>query len=123
MPTEHRYLQIMRAIWGGATEEQIFAATKIDPWVVKQFMLINDTAMQVRDAEPLSPRLLKKAKLAGLSDLQIARLRGLGDAGEYTVRALRWNYGLHPVYTTVDTCAAEFDAVTPYDYSCNADET
>ncbi len=123
VPTEHRYLQLMRAIWGGATEEQIFAATKIDPWFVKQFMLINDTAMQVRDAETLSPRLLKKAKLAGLSDLQIARLRGLGDAGENTVRELRWNYGLHPVYKTVDTCAAEFDAVTPYYYSCYADET
>ena len=123
VPTEHRYLQLMRAIWGGATEEQIFAATKIDPWFVKQFMLINDTAMQVRDAETLSPRLLKKAKIAGLSDLQIARLRGLGDAGENTVRELRWNYGLHPVYKTVDTCAAEFDAVTPYYYSCYADET
>ncbi|PAU68217.1 carbamoyl-phosphate synthase large subunit [Bifidobacterium criceti] len=123
VPTEHRYLQLMRAIWGGASEGQIFAATKIDPWFIRQFMIINDMAMQVRAAETLSVRLLKKAKLAGLSDLQIAHLRGLGDAGENTVRELRWNYGLHPVYKTVDTCAAEFDAATPYYYSCYADES
>ena len=79
--------------------------------------------MEVRDAEKLTAKLLKKAKLAGLSDLQIAHLRNLGDEGENTIRELRWTYGLRPVYKTVDTCAAEFDAVTPYYYSCYADET
>ena len=123
VPTEHRYLQLMRAIWGGATIEQLYAATKIDPWFLKQIMLINDMAMTVREAEILTPKLLKKAKLAGLSDVQIAHLRGLGDGGENTVRELRWNYGIRPVYKTVDTCAAEFDAATPYYYSCYADET
>lgn len=78
-PTEHRYLQLMRAIWGGATLEQVFAATKIDPWFLKQIFLINETAMTVREAETLTPKLLKKAKLAGLSDVQVAHLRGLGD--------------------------------------------
>ncbi len=122
-PTEDRYLQLQRAIWGGATIEQLFEATKIDPWFLKQFTLINETAIEVRDAETLNFRLLKKAKQAGLSDLQIAHLRGLGDEGENTVRELRWAFGLRPVYKTVDTCAAEFDAVTPYYYSCYADET
>ena len=122
-PTEDRYLQLQRAIWGGATIEQLFETTKIDPWFLKQFTLINETAIEVRDAETLSFRLLKKAKQAGLSDLQIAHLRGLGDEGENTVRELRWAFGLRPVYKTVDTCAAEFDAVTPYYYSCYADET
>ena len=122
-PTEHRYLQLMRAIWGGATLEQVFAATKIDPWFLKQIFLINETAMTVREAETLTPKLLKKAKLAGLSDVQVAHLRGLGDEGENTIRELRWTYGLRPVYKTVDTCAAEFDAATPYYYSCYADET
>ncbi|MBS5560189.1 MAG: carbamoyl phosphate synthase large subunit, partial [Bifidobacterium longum] len=121
--TEHRYLQLMRAIWGGATLEQVFAATKIDPWFLKQIFLINETAMTVREAETLTPKLLKKAKLAGLSDVQVAHLRGLGDEGENTIRELRWTYGLRPVYKTVDTCAAEFDAATPYYYSCYADET
>ncbi len=54
VPTEHRYLQLMRAIWGGATERQVFAATKIDPWFVKQMFLINETAMTVREAETLT---------------------------------------------------------------------
>lgn len=123
IPTEHRYLQVQRALWGGATLEDIFTATKIDPWFIQQFVLINETALAVKAAATLGPKLLKKAKLAGLSDLQIAHLRGLGDDGENTVRELRWNYNLHPVYKTVDTCAAEFDAVTPYYYSCYADES
>lgn len=123
IPTENRYLQLQRALWGGATIEQLFDATKIDPWFLKQFALINQTAMEVRFTEILSPKLLKKAKLAGLSDLQIAHLRHLGDDGENTIRELRHSYGLRPVYKTVDTCAAEFDAVTPYYYSCYADES
>ena len=123
VPTEHRYLQIQRALWGGATEQQIFDATKIDPWFIRQFALINETALEIKGASKLSRKLLKKAKLAGLSDLQIAHLRNLGDEGENTIRELRWTYGLRPVYKTVDTCAAEFDAVTPYYYSCYADET
>ncbi|KFF31377.1 carbamoyl-phosphate synthase large subunit [Bifidobacterium bombi] len=123
VPTENRYLEIQRAIWGGATVEQLFDATKIDPWFLTQFTLINRTAMQVRYTETLSPALLLRAKRAGLSDLQIAHLRYLGDDGEETIRRLRQSYGLRPVYKTVDTCAAEFDAVTPYYYSCYADES
>lgn len=123
VPTENRYLQIMRAIRGGATEKQIFEQTKIDPWFVRQMFEIHQTAMKVKQAETLNPDLLREAKTAGLSDVQIAHLRDLGDTGENTVRELRWNYGIRPVYKTVDTCAAEFDAVTPYYYSCYADET
>ncbi|MFV3037881.1 hypothetical protein ACNI5A_32615, partial [Klebsiella pneumoniae] len=69
VPTEHRYLQIQRALWGGATEQQIFDATKIDPWFIRQFVLINETALEIKEASKLSRKLLKKAKLAGLSDL------------------------------------------------------
>ncbi|KFI82461.1 carbamoyl-phosphate synthase large subunit [Bifidobacterium psychraerophilum] len=122
-PTEHRYLQVQRAMWGGASIEEIFAATKIDPWFLRQIELINATAQEVHDAQTLGERLLRKAKKTGLSDVQIAQLRRLGDGGENTVRELRWNYGIRPVYKTVDTCAAEFDAVTPYYYSCYADES
>ena len=122
-PTEHRYQQLQRAIWGGATLEQIFDATKVDPWFIEQLIGINKTALDVRDAAELTPRLLKKAKQAGLSDLQIAHLRHLGDAGENVIREQRWKLGMHPVYKTVDTCAAEFDAATPYYYSCYADES
>jgi carbamoyl-phosphate synthase large subunit len=122
-PTEHRYLQVQRAMWGGASIEEIFAATKIDRWFLRQIEMMNQTAMQVRQAEKLGERLLRSAKKSGLSDVQIAQLRNLGDGGENTVRELRWNYGIRPVYKTVDTCAAEFDALTPYYYSCYADES
>ena len=122
-PTEHRYVQIQRAMWGGATREQIHAATKIDPWFVDQIALINEKALTIQAAPKLTPRLLRMGKQAGLSDVQIAHLRHLGDEGENTIRELRWTYGLRPVYKTVDTCAAEFDAVTPYYYSCYADES
>ncbi|MDO4913547.1 MAG: carbamoyl-phosphate synthase large subunit, partial [Bifidobacteriaceae bacterium] len=123
VPTEHRYLQIQRAIWGGASIEQLYQATKIDPWFLRQFIEINNVALQVKKSEVLSKSLLVQAKKAGLSDLQIARLRSYGDEGENTVRELRWSYGIHPVYKTVDTCAAEFDASTPYYYSCYAQES
>lgn len=123
IPTEHRYLQIQRALWGGATVEAIVEATKIDPWFVEEFAQINQTAMNVQQAETLNREVLREAKLAGLSDLQIAHLRNFGDDGETIVRQLRWAYDLHPVYKTVDTCAAEFDAITPYYYSCYADES
>ncbi|MDN6623201.1 MAG: carbamoyl-phosphate synthase large subunit, partial [Bifidobacterium crudilactis] len=122
-PTEHRYLQVQRAMWGGASIEEIFAATKIDRWFLRQIEMINQTAEEVRESGALGERLLRKAKKSGLSDVQIAQLRNLGDGGENTVRELRWNYGIRPVYKTVDTCAAEFDAVTPYYYSCYADES
>ncbi|MFT8592187.1 MAG: carbamoyl-phosphate synthase large subunit [Bifidobacterium sp.] len=122
-PTEHRYLQVQRAMWGGASVEQIYAATKIDRWFLEQIREMNEVAMRVQQAESLGGPLLREAKQSGLSDLQIAHLRNLGDEGENAVRELRWNYGLRPVYKTVDTCAAEFDAVTPYYYSCYADES
>lgn len=122
-PTEHRYLQIQRAFWAGATVEQVHQATRIDPWFLEQISMINGLALQVRQSEVLDEDLLRRAKQSGLSDLQIAHLRGMGDQGEAVVRELRWAFGLHPVYKTVDTCAAEFDAATPYYYSCYADES
>lgn len=122
-PTEHRYLQIQRAFWAGATVEQVHQATRIDPWFLEQISMINELAFQVRQSEVLDEDLLRRAKQSGLSDLQIAHLRGMGDQGEAVVRELRWAFGLHPVYKTVDTCAAEFDAATPYYYSCYADES
>src|SRR5690606_12474009 len=58
-----------------------------------------------------------------LSDAQVARLRGMGPTGEATVREIRHALGVRPVYKTVDTCAAEFAARTPYHYSSYDDET
>ena len=76
----------------------------------------------VRDAPSLTPELLRRAKRFGLSDRQVAALRP-ELAGEDGVRTLRWRLGIRPVYKTVDTCAAEFAAQTPYHYSSYDEET
>ena len=96
VPTEHRYLQIQRAHGGSATEERSSKATKIDPWISSDgFALINDCAGSQERGEAHQESCRRK-KLAGLSDLQIAHLRRLGDEGENTIRELRWSYDLRP---------------------------
>ena len=119
-PTDHRIHDLMRAIRGGATLTEIVASTAMDPWFVDQFSLLHEVAEQVRHADTLGADLLALAKRHGFSDAQIAGIRGLG---EETVREIRHAYGLRPVYKTVDTCAAEFAARTPYHYSSYDSET
>lgn len=113
-PTEFRLVQIQQAIRAGATIEQIHGATGIDPWFLDQIVLLQEVATELSAAKALTEDLLKLAKRHGLSDRQIAQIRGLS---EDTVREVRTAYGLHPVYKAVDTCAAEFEAHTPYYYS------
>ena len=113
-PTEHRLVDLQQAIRGGAEVDQLFEATRIDPWFLDQMLLLEEIALEVRCADALTADLLVRAKRHGFSDIQIAALRGIG---EDTVREIRHAYGLRPVYKTVDTCAAEFAARTPYHYS------
>jgi len=94
--------------------EQLFAATRIDPWFLDQMRLLQEVAEEVAGAPALTAQLLSRAKRHGFSDRQVGALRGVG---EDTVREIRHAYGLRPVYKTVDTCAAEFAARTPYHYS------
>ena len=110
-------LQAMRA---GATPQQVFEATKIDPWFVDQLSLLLEVADELATAPELSPELLRTAKRHGFSDAQVAALRNLP---ENVVRGVRWALGIRPVYKTVDTCAAEFAATTPYHYSSYDSET
>ncbi|WP_103064435.1 carbamoyl-phosphate synthase large subunit [Actinomyces qiguomingii] len=119
-PTEHRLVDLQQAIRGGATLEQLFDATAIDPWFLDQMFLLQEVAEAVRSASALTPELLGRAKRHGFSDSQIASLRGIG---EDTVRQMRHAFGVRPVYKTVDTCAAEFAANTPYLYSTYEQET
>jgi carbamoyl-phosphate synthase large subunit len=116
VPTDGRLYAIEQAMRAGATVEQVAEATGIDPWFVDQMSLILEVGAEVADAASLTPQLLRTAKRHGLSDRQIAALRP-ELAGEDGVRALRHRAGIRPVFKTVDTCAAEFDAVTPYHYS------
>jgi carbamoyl-phosphate synthase large subunit len=122
IPTDGRLYHVERALRSGATVEQVAEATGIDPWFLDQIALIVEIGGEVQDAPTLSQSLLRKAKRHGLSDRQIAALRP-ELAGEDGVRTLRHRLGIRPVFKTVDTCAAEFAAVTPYHYSSYDEET
>ncbi|CCH33559.1 carbamoyl-phosphate synthase large subunit [Actinosynnema sp. NPDC047251] len=111
-----RLYTVDRALRLGATIEQVHEASGIDPWFVEQIAWLVALGREIEDAPVLDERLLRKAKRAGLSDRQIAALRS-ELAGEDGVRRLRHRLGVRPVYKTVDTCAAEFAAKTPYHYS------
>ncbi|WP_020077491.1 carbamoyl-phosphate synthase large subunit [Cryocola sp. 340MFSha3.1] len=113
-PTDGRIVDVQQALRLGATPEQVFEATKIDPWFIDQIVLINEVADQIRDAPTLDTDTLRYAKDHGFSDAQIGELRGFGEAD---VREVRHILGVRPVYKTVDTCAGEFPALTPYHYS------
>jgi carbamoyl-phosphate synthase large subunit len=120
IPTEYRLQQVQLAMWTGATSDEIYSATKIDRWFLQQIATINDTARLVAQPGELGEEILQTAKSMGFSDLQIARLRGLA---EEDVRKVRQHLNVRPVYKTVDTCAAEFEAFTPYHYSSYEEET
>jgi carbamoyl-phosphate synthase large subunit len=120
IPTEYRLQQVQKAMWAGASIEEVFAGTKIDPWYLRQIELINQQAAVISHPGELSAEVLRTAKSQGFSDSQIASLRGVT---EDEVRKARHHLGIRPVYKTVDTCAAEFEAFTPYHYSSYEEET
>jgi carbamoyl-phosphate synthase large subunit len=119
-PTDGRIVDVQQALLKGASIDEVFEATKIDPWFLDQIVLINEVAEKVRSAKDLDLATLKQAKMHGFSDHQIAQLRRLS---EFDVRNIRHELGLRPVYKTVDTCAGEFPALTPYHYSTYEQET
>ncbi|HEY1531861.1 MAG TPA: carbamoyl-phosphate synthase large subunit [Galbitalea sp.] len=114
VPTDGRIVTVQQALRAGATIDEVFEATGIDPWFIDQIVLINEVAAEVATLRPLDAALFRLAKDHGFSDAQIAQLRGLDQS---QVRAARWSVGVRPVYKTVDTCAGEFPALTPYHYS------
>ena len=119
-PTDGRIVVLQQAMRLGATIEQAFEATKIDPWFLDQIALINEVAEFVRQAPELDAATLRLAKEHGFSDAQLAQLRG---DSESEIRGIRHGLGIRPVYKTVDTCAGEFPALTPYHYSSYDHET
>ena len=120
IPHDGRLSLVQRALWAGAGIDAVHEATNIDPWFLDQICQINELADEIRAAESLDHRLLLRAKRFGFSDTQLGLLRGLAEA---EVRELRHELGVRPVYKTVDTCAAEFAALTPYHYSSYDEET
>ena len=113
-PTDGRIVTVQQALRKGASVEDLYGSTGIDPWFLDQIELINEVADMVATAPELDADTLRFAKEHGLSDTQIAQVRNMS---EHEVRSLRYTLGIRPVFKTVDTCAGEFPALTPYHYS------
>ena len=120
IPTEFRLQQVQRALYLGASVEDVFAATKIDPWFLSQIEEINKIARSIKTADELSEEMLRNAKSNGFSDVQLAEILNKSVAD---IAATRHRLNIRPVFKTVDTCAAEFEAFTPYHYSSYDTET
>lgn len=118
--TEMRIHHVQRALFLGATIGQVHDASKIDPWFLDQIVQINEVAKEIAEPGALDERVLRRAKRMGFSDLQIAQLVKVQESD---IRLKRDSLGIHPVYKTVDTCAAEFKALTPYHYSSYDEES
>ncbi len=108
-----RLWYVAQAIREGISLEEVHGLTAIDPWFLDRIAEVVELERGLGE-DPLPPALLRRAKAAGLSDARIAALVGRDEAA---IRELRKVEGIHPVYKRVDTCAAEFEAHTPYLYS------
>jgi carbamoyl-phosphate synthase large subunit len=123
IPHDGRLYTVERALRLGASVEQVHEASGgIDPWFLDEIAALVALRQEILNAPVLDETLLRLAKRSGLSDRQLAALRP-EFAGEDGVRLLRHRLGVRPVYKTVDTCAAEFEADTPYHYSTYDEET
>ncbi len=119
VPNEGRLVALRTAFRAGWTREEVHDATKIDPWFLENIRELVEFEKHLSGSK-LTPALLLQAKKLGYSDVQIAFAVNLTPA---EVQAMRAEHGLRPNYKLVDTCAAEFAAVTPYYYSTWEDET
>ncbi|MCO1598618.1 carbamoyl-phosphate synthase large subunit [Micromonospora sp. RHAY321] len=123
VPHDGRLYTVERALRLGASIAEVTTASGgIDPWFLDQIAALVELRAEIVDAPVLDAELLRQAKRAGLSDRQLAALRP-ELAAEDGVRTLRHRLDVRPVYKTVDTCAAEFEATTPYHYSSYDSET
>ncbi|HEY7174417.1 MAG TPA: carbamoyl-phosphate synthase large subunit, partial [Micromonosporaceae bacterium] len=122
VPHDGRLYTVERALRMGATVRDVADASGMDPWFLEEIAGLVELRAEILAAAVLDERLLRRAKRAGLSDRQLAALRP-EFAGEDGVRLLRHRLGVRPVYKTVDTCAGEFAATTPYHYSSYDEET
>lgn len=123
IPNSKRIQYLRLAMLSGISEEEIYQATFIDPWFLRQIKELIDFELELRNKAstvlklPESPEtlsLLRQAKELGFSDIQLAKLY---KGSEREIRNLRKKHGIVPTYKLVDTCAAEFEAYTPYFYS------
>ncbi len=114
---DERIFVIAEALRRGISKEEINSITKVDIWFLDRYQAIIDLEERISSAVALTEELLQKAKEFGFTDQLIAFLSKGDDKYAKDIKALREQYGIHPVFKMVDTCAAEFDAETPYYYS------
>jgi len=121
VPTPDRIQQVGELLRRGVGVDRVHEATRIDPWFCDQMSLIVEerSVLGDRGLEQMDARSWRRAKRLGFSDAQLGYL---WDVDEMAVRTAREGAGVTPTYKTVDTCAAEFDASTPYHYSTWEDE-
>ncbi len=121
IPTPDRILQVGELLKRGMSVDEIHDATKIDVWFLDQMSIITEErhALATLGMTAMTTRAWKRAKQIGFADAQLAYLWGVDESD---VRTARIAAGVIPTYKTVDTCAAEFDAETPYHYSTYEDE-
>ncbi|HEY9160072.1 MAG TPA: carbamoyl-phosphate synthase large subunit [Desulfomonilia bacterium] len=112
-PNSKRLFAIAEAMRFGMDDESINRLTGIDPWFLTQMRNIVDAEEELKNQKP-DMAVLKAAKRMGFSDRRLAEIWGMK---ELEIRQLRYDNGIEPVYKLVDTCAAEFEAYTPYYYS------
>ena len=122
VPTELRLHQVMKALEDGASIEDVAEASMIDPWFIDQIAEVVAAGAEVRGRRlrDLDAGEMLEMKRLGVSDGYLATLTG---SSEPQVRAARAAAGVQPVFKTVDTCAGEFPALTPYHYSTYEEET
>ena len=114
-PNDRRILYVMQGMRDGLTNEDIFNLSKIDPWFIDQLRQIHDLEVQIKAQDILNDEaLMRKAKTYGFSDKMIANLKGKKEEEVYSARKA---LNVDMEYNEVDTCAAEFKALTPYLYS------
>jgi len=113
--TAFRLLKVRQAFLEGQTVEDVFNVTKIDPWFLQQIKQLANTNC----VESLHATSLRELKHNGFSDKQIGRMTG---KTEIEIRDLRKKESVFPAFKVVDTCAAEFEALTPYCYSTYDEE-
>ena len=117
VPTDERIFMIFEAFRRGLLVEEIFQITRIDRWFLRKLAKLSDMEKLLRglNLDELTPELMEKVKHLGFHDAHIFELTGID---EMTIRARRKGFGIVPAYKMVDTCAGEFEAATPYYYSC-----
>jgi len=119
IPRSHRIFWVAEAFRAGMTVEEVYGATWIDPWFLREIEEIVRYEARLAEGLPADADAWRRAKQMGFSDKRIAQLCG---KTEREVRMARWAAGVRPVFKRVDTCAAEFEAYTPYLYSTYEEE-